>query len=178
MRCNCGIQTGEAACPVCGTPTHEIRDTTSGTWRARVQGTEYPSDFTSLKSWVLEGRISPTDQVQAPGSEEWVQIQDVPGLLVPITTGDLAVPYEPIDAVFAIGSHSYSDLFGGPKGDPNLAFDGVKQSLRRLCRSRGGDAVVNCQFEYRLAVSSGLLAANQVVEIFAYGTAVRFSSRP
>jgi hypothetical protein len=178
VRCNCGIQTGEAACPVCGTPTHEIRDTTSGTWRARVQGTEYPSDFTSLKSWVLEGRISPTDQVQAPGSEEWVQIQDVPGLLVPITTGDLAVPYEPIDAVFAIGSHSYSDLFGGPKGDPNLAFDGVKQSLRRLCRSRGGDAVVNCQFEYRLAVSSGLLAANQVVEIFAYGTAVRFSSRP
>ena len=177
VRCNCGIRAGEGACPVCGTPAQEIRDTTSGTWRATVQGTEYPTDFTSLKSWVVEGRISPTDHVLAPGSEKWVQIQDVPGLLVPITTGDLAVPYEPIDAIFAIGSHTYADLFGGAKGDPNLAFDGVKRGLRRLCYSRGGDAVVSCQFEYRVAVSSGLLAANQVVEIFAYGTAVRFSLR-
>lgn len=176
MRCNCGIQAGDAACPVCGTPAQEIRDTTSGTWRATSKGTEYPTDFTSLKSWVVEGRISPTDHVLAPGSEKWVQVQDVPGLLIPITTGDLAVPYETIDAIFVVASHTYADLFGGAKGNPNLAFDGVKQGLRRLCYSRGGDAVVSCQFEYRVAQSSGLLAANQVVEIFAYGTAVRFST--
>ena len=37
----------------------------------------------------------------------------------------------------------------------------------------GGHAVINCQFEYRVAVSQGLMGSKQVIEIFAYGTAVR-----
>jgi uncharacterized protein YbjQ (UPF0145 family) len=53
----------------------------------------------------------------------------------------------------------------------------VKQQLRRSCHALGGDAVINCEFEYRVAIAPGLLASNQVVEIFAYGTAVRYKAQ-
>jgi len=140
-------------------------------WKAMADGKEYSADFNTLRQWIAEERFAPTDQVLPPEGE-WTPIENVPGLLIILTTGDLEVPYEPIDAIFAIGSHTYGGLFGSG-ADPNQAFDGVKRQLRRVCHKRGGDAVVHCDFEYRVAVSSALIGTHQVVEIFAYGTAVR-----
>lgn len=57
--------------------------------------------------------------------------------------------------------------------DPNKAFDKVKDRLRKKASELCGHAVINCQFEYRVAVSQGLMGSKQVIEIFAYGTAVR-----
>lgn len=37
----------------------------------------------------------------------------------------------------------------------------------------GADAVICCQFEYRVAVGQGLFGSKQAIEIFAYGTAVK-----
>ena len=88
-----------------------------------------------------------------------------------ITTGDIHEDYEIIDAVFALDSCQES-LF--TVADPNKAFDKVKEGLRKKAASLGGHAVINCQFEYRVAVSSGVFGGSkQVIEIFAYGTAVR-----
>lgn len=88
-----------------------------------------------------------------------------------ITTGDIHEDYEIIDAVFALDS-CQQGLFTG--ADPNKAFDKVKEGLRKKAESLGGHAVINCQFEYRVAVSSGGFGGSkQVIEIFAYGTAVR-----
>ena len=87
-----------------------------------------------------------------------------------ITTGDIKEDYEIIDAIFALDSCK-EGLFSF--ADPNKAFDKVKNALRKKCDELGGHAVINCQFEYRVAVAQGFTGAKQVIEIFAYGTAVR-----
>lgn len=88
-----------------------------------------------------------------------------------ITTGDIREEYEIIDAIFAFDSCKEGFFKGA---DPNQAFDKVKDALRSKCNQLGGHAVINCQFEYRVATSSGGFGGSkQVIEIFAYGTAVR-----
>ena len=87
-----------------------------------------------------------------------------------ISTGDIHDDYETIDAIFALDSCKES-FFNS--ADPNKAFDKVKIALRKKCYELGGQAVINCQFEYRVALSQGLIGSKQVIEIFAYGTAVK-----
>lgn len=88
-----------------------------------------------------------------------------------ITTGGINDDFEIIDAIFALDSSS-AVFFSS--ADPNKAFDKVKSVLRKKCNELGGHAVINCQFEYRIATNKGAFGTiNQVVEIFAYGTAVR-----
>ncbi len=89
---------------------------------------------------------------------------------IPTSTGDLGCPYEVLDTIFALDSNKEGILSGA---DPNIAFNGVKEQLRKKCKSMGGDAVIFCQFQYRVAVGDGLIGKKQVIEIFAYGTAVR-----
>lgn len=92
-------------------------------------------------------------------------------MAVYISTSDSARDYEVLDAIFALDSHKdgfFSNI------DPNKAFEGVKKQLSDKCAKLGGDAVISCQFEYRMAVGAGLLGKKQVIEIFAYGTAVKF----
>ena len=90
-----------------------------------------------------------------------------------VTTGDLHVPYEIIDAIFAV---SFNKETWFRAADPSASFNGVKEILKDKCRAVGGDAVICCQFEYRISVDQGVLAGNkQVAEIWAYGTAVRLA---
>ncbi|MBD2847069.1 heavy metal-binding domain-containing protein [Paenibacillus sp. IB182496] len=88
-----------------------------------------------------------------------------------ITTGNLNVHCEVIDTIFAIDSHK-EGVF--KSADPNLAFEGVKNQLKQRAAQLGGHAVISCQFEYRVAQASGMMGTKQVIEIFAYGTVVRF----
>lgn len=89
-----------------------------------------------------------------------------------ISTGDLKEPYEVIDAVFALDANDATWVSGA---DPSKAFDGVKSRLRSICHNLGGDAVVNCLFQYRSALADGgLFGKRQAIEILAYGTAVKF----
>lgn len=85
-----------------------------------------------------------------------------------LTTGDVKWQYEIIDTIFAIDSHK--DGFWGTGADPNKAFAAVKEKLRQTCQKLGGKAVINCQFEYRNAMDG----KKQVIEIFAYGTAIKY----
>lgn len=87
-----------------------------------------------------------------------------------ISTGDIKQNYAIIDTIFAMDSHK-EGFFSN--ADPNKAFDGVKAQLAQKCAALGGDAIINCEFEYRNAVSDGLMSKKQVIEIFAYGTAVK-----
>ncbi len=104
--------------------------------------------------------------------------------------------YEIIDTVFAFDGDGSASFFSAAHGDPNIAFQRVKDRLRHAAFSIGADAVINCQFEYRVAVStdhSGQVVGTilnqltdcnfgfgsshaQVIEIFAYGTAIRYAS--
>lgn len=87
-----------------------------------------------------------------------------------IATGDIRQDYSIIDTIFAMDSHKEGFLSGT---DPNKAFEGVKNQLSKKCTALGGDAVINCQFEYRVAVGDGIMSKKQVIEIFAYGTVVK-----
>jgi hypothetical protein len=89
---------------------------------------------------------------------------------IQVLTGDFPGPYDVIDSIFALDSTTAS-IFQGI--NPNDAFEGVKQQLRHRCMKLGGDAVVNCQFQYRNALADGIIGKNQSLEIFAYGTAIR-----
>lgn len=89
-----------------------------------------------------------------------------------ISTGDIKEPYQIIDAIFALDNNSEGTWFVRA-ANPGKAFDGVKRNLRQLCHSLGGDAVINCQFEYRIALAQSIGDKTQVLEIFAYGTAVK-----
>lgn len=175
----CATLISEAAveCPNCGVLLAKVKaPSTAEPWFVLVEGKRYPADPGSLRAWVDEGRLALDCQVLRPG-DEWRQLSAYPELITTISTGDIAGTYETIDAVFAFEGHSTGTFFGGGSGDPNLAFTGVKSQLRKICRSLGGDAVINCQFQYRVAIGEGLLAKNQTIEIFAYGTVVRIVDR-
>lgn len=105
------------------------------------------------------------------GFGENKQTTYVPEKFIPVSTGDLGHPYHVIDSIFAICS-STEGIFSGV--DLNGAFNGVKERLRQNCAAVGGDAVIYAQFEYRVAVNSGFGGSKQVIEFFAYGTAVKF----
>lgn len=83
-----------------------------------------------------------------------------------VITGDLKQNYQILDTIFALGSNKegiFSDA------NPTKAFEDVKDELAVRCVAAGGNAVINCQFEYRIAIDG----KKRVVEIFAYGTAVK-----
>jgi hypothetical protein len=86
---------------------------------------------------------------------------------IPTSTGDIKENYHVLDTIFAIDSNS-AGFFSG--ADPSVAFDGVKEQLRKKCASIGGDAVIYCEYQYRVALDG----KKQCIEIFAYGTAVKF----
>ncbi len=89
-----------------------------------------------------------------------------------VSTGDIPQDYEVIDVIFALDSHMEGFFFGA--ADPSKAFYGVKDQLRMQVIELGGDAVVSCQFEYRVAVARDS-SDQQVIEIFAYGTVVKIA---
>lgn len=81
--------------------------------------------------------------------------------------------YKIIDTVFAVDSDGEAGVFSGRSGDPEAAFQRVKHRLREKAFAIGADAVINCQFEHRIASTGDGLATQQVVELFAYGTGIR-----
>lgn len=93
-----------------------------------------------------------------------------PNYWVKVITSGLNERYKIIDSVFAMDSHAGGFLSAA---NPEKAFAGVKKQLRQKALEIGGNAVINCAFEYRVAVGDGILGAKQVMEIFAYGTVVK-----
>jgi len=92
---------------------------------------------------------------------------------VKVSTGRVAKDYEVIDTIFALDSHREGFWTGA--ADPAKAFEGVKQILSKKCIQLGGDAVQDCQFEYRVAIAEGTFSKKQVMEIFAYGTVIKLT---
>jgi len=81
-----------------------------------------------------------------------------------ISTGGISKEFEVIDNIF-----STDTVFAG--ADPDKALEKVKQELAAKCRSLNGNAVLNCRFEYR--APNRTAGCFGVVDIFAYGTAVK-----
>lgn len=103
------------------------------------------------------------------------------------TCGPLAGrSFQVIDTIFAMDSSGAAGLFSNKGANPHDAFTGVKEQLMQNAFQIGAHAVVNCQFEYRVAVATNAGAhaianlvgvaggQSQCIEIFAYGTAIAY----
>jgi uncharacterized protein YbjQ (UPF0145 family) len=116
------------------------------------------------------------------GAEREAQQEEAKELLekinaVKVTTGDLNMPYEILKVVFKLGADQGSALgkFFGSGGRPEAAFDQAEALLKEQAYELGCDWVINTTFDYRVAVGDKDVfgGRNQVIEVFAYGTAVK-----
>ena len=87
-----------------------------------------------------------------------------------ISTTNIHGNYEIIDTVFVLHSEEAGGFLGTGGIDTDSAFDGVKSLLSAKAEGLGADAVIGCDFEQRIAND---VTGKQVLEIFAYGTAVK-----
>lgn len=132
--------------------------------------------FDSVKSVATKAQESLNNAVAAAEAEEEARKQAEQALAanptcVLLATGTIHEKYEIMDAIFAMDSHQ-AGFFSG--ADPGKAFDGLKQKLRMRALMLGANAVIDCQFEYRVALGENVFGSSkQVMELFAYGTAVR-----
>jgi hypothetical protein len=97
---------------------------------------------------------------------------------VKVTTGDLNLPYEIIGPVFDLGQDQggFMGQLLGTGGSPYAAFKNSEVGLQSKAAEVGGDYVIHAVFNQRVAVSTQKTVTgsyNQVLEIFAYGTAVK-----
>ncbi len=89
-----------------------------------------------------------------------------------ITTGDiLDKKYEILDVIFAFGTPE-NKMF--KTNNPLEAFPKVSEELKMIAGDMHADAIVHACFDYRVAVRQGCGSNATVVEVFGYGTAVRF----
>lgn len=114
--------------------------------------------------------LAPATTPQTPNTKH--QIEGKIKMSIILTTGDLKKDYEILDLIFEMGAHKAG--FFEISANPNSAFDKIREQLKSSAAKLSADAVINCQFEYRVAVTPGMLGGSQVMEIFAYGTAVKF----
>lgn len=114
------------------------------------------------------------DERQIAEDKQAQQESELIGGRVVLSTGEAGRPYQVIDVIFAIDSADQSALTHRAGVDPGAAFNKVKMRLRHQCAARGGDAVIQCRFFHRVADGPKFPAGKQTVEIFAYGTAVKF----
>ena len=91
-----------------------------------------------------------------------------------ISTTNINTDYEVIDTVFVLHGEEAGGIFGGGGIDTDAGFNTVKALLSAKASELGADAVIGCDFEQRIA-STGGMSDNQVLEIFAFGTAVKFT---
>jgi hypothetical protein len=102
------------------------------------------------------------------------QESELAGTKVVLSTGEPGRPYQVIDVVFAVDAADPSAFTRRAGVDPGVVFNKVKMQLRHQCAARGGDAVMQCRFSHRVAGGPNIPVGKMTVEIFAYGTAVKF----
>ena len=89
-----------------------------------------------------------------------------------ICTTTLSQQFEIIDTIFVLHGETAGGFLGTDGVDVDKGFQGVKSALAEKARAIGADAVIGVDFEQRAAVG-GTMGNKQVLEFFAYGTAVK-----
>jgi hypothetical protein len=96
---------------------------------------------------------------------------------ITVSTSSICEKYKVLGTVFAFQMHKadlLGSLLGNAAADPFVAFQGVSNVLKQNCYHQGGDAVINCQFNWETGSTKELGISRQTHMIYAYGTAVKF----
>lgn len=88
-----------------------------------------------------------------------------------ISTTNINDNYDVIDVIFNLHTVEPKGFLGSGGLNTEEGFNGAKAALIEKARSRGGDAIIGCEFDVRVAVSG--MANKQVLEIFSWGTVVK-----
>lgn len=92
---------------------------------------------------------------------------------IQISTSSTCHQFEVIETIFCIEAAGTDTGFSGL----NVLFPRTLQNLRVQCSLMGGDAVINCEFDHRVAVGTGFLGqTKQFLELFAFGTAIKYQT--
>ena len=109
---------------------------------------------------------SQPDDIEAPAEEH-------PLNKIIITTGPPPFEYDIIDTIFVLDT---LDKKVFTNSSPSAVFEGAKIQLKQRAASLEGDAIINCQFDYRVSAGHGIFGVIHDLEIFAYGTLVKKTS--
>ena len=123
----------------------------------------------------LFGAKKTTEELEAEKKEAQQLMDKINS--VKVTTGNIDKPHEILKVIFKLGADEGSTLgrLFGQGGTPEAAFEQAEALLKQQAYDLGCDYVVNATFDYRVAVGEKDILGNrnQVVEVFAYGTAVK-----
>ncbi|MET4131331.1 hypothetical protein ABIE62_000443 [Porphyrobacter sp. MBR-155] len=89
-----------------------------------------------------------------------------------ISTTAIQQPYDVIDIMMFLDTFEQKGFLGSGGYDFDGAFASSKEKMAEIARSKGGDAIIGCNFELRVAVKQGF-TAQQVFELFCFGTIVK-----
>jgi uncharacterized protein YbjQ (UPF0145 family) len=122
------------------------------------------------------GLFGPSDE-EKKAQEEKAQKKLEMASKVKITTGDINKDYEILKIVFQLGKDDGGALgkLLGVGGSAEEAFEDAETQLKYKAAELGCDYVINAVFNQRVGLGGKNLAGglNQVIEVFAYGTAVK-----
>jgi uncharacterized membrane protein (DUF106 family) len=91
-------------------------------WQVMIQGEVYEADMESLKQWVVEGRVLPTDKVRK-GKLGWIQADRAPAMR-PVFSGEVSWQPSPVTApgAWAEEPEDSTPLSFGAQDEPEAAF--------------------------------------------------------
>jgi hypothetical protein len=141
-----------------------------------------PVDTENIESMVLAKQfITSTKKQRKERTEEELKVQLETAKNVKVTTRDIDKEYEILKIIFELGQDDGGLLGGllGIGGSPEEAFEKAETQLKIKAANLDCDYVINTVFNQRIAVGAKSVAGgyNQVIEVFAYGTAVKTKKR-
>ena len=89
-----------------------------------------------------------------------------------ISTTNINEKYDVIDVIFNLHTVQPKGFLGTGGMDMEEGFKGAKAALVEKARARGGDAIIGCEFDVRVAATA---MNKQVLEIFSWGTVVKIT---
>ena len=89
-----------------------------------------------------------------------------------ISTTTICQPFDVIDTIMFLDTFEQKGFLGSGGYDFEGCFEASKGKMANIARSKGGDAIIGCDFELRVAVKQGF-TAQQVFELFCFGTVVK-----
>lgn len=87
-----------------------------------------------------------------------------------ISTTAICERYRVIDTIMVLDQYKPGGFLGTKGFDFDQLFTGTKLKIEQKAEALGGNAVIGCDFEFRLAV--GQMGGGQVFEVFCFGTVV------
>jgi len=91
--------------------------------------------------------------------------------VITVSTSTICQAFTVIDTVMILHTLNQKGFLGSGGYDFDEGFGQAKDRLRAEAQRLGGDAVINCDFELRVAVTP--MMNQQVFEIFCFGTVVK-----